>query len=276
MTLDFPASPTDGQTYGNFIWSASTGAWKAKPSVSTTTIHSSAIPTTANAGDVWFNTNTGVSFTYYDDGTSKQWVEMVSSSVPAANTIMPSGTIVQTARATSPDGWFLCQGQAISRTTYATLYAAIGTSYGSGDGSTTFNIPDLQGRVAVGKNSGTFASLGATGGTETVTLTIAQMPSHTHIQNSHNHIQDAHNHNHRQWIFNGAASSGTHYGFGYSSNTGAANDTTAASSSGEVQYGNYPTTATNQATTATNQNTGGDGSHNNLQPYIVLNYMIKV
>jgi len=83
MALDFPASPTDGQVYGNFIWSSSTNAWKSKPSTSTVTIHSSTAPTSANAGDVWFNTNDGTTFTYYDDGNTKQWIELISSGIPA-------------------------------------------------------------------------------------------------------------------------------------------------------------------------------------------------
>lgn len=64
-----------------------------------------------------------------------------------------SGTIVAYAGATVPAGWFICNGQAVSRTTYASLFAAIGTVYGVGDGSTTFNVPDLLGRVPVGLGS---------------------------------------------------------------------------------------------------------------------------
>jgi microcystin-dependent protein len=114
----------------------------------------------------------------------------------------------------------------------------------------------IEGKVLVGKAAaGTFNTLDGTGGAETHTLTTAEMPSHTHTQNSHNH-------DHYQWLMNGAASSGAHYGFGYQSNTGSLNSKSSYTTSGEVQFGNAPTTATNQ-------NTGGGGSHNNLQPYIV-------
>lgn len=76
------------------------------------------------------------------------------------------------------DGWLLCNGQEVSRTTYARLFAVIGTTYGTGDGSTTFTLPDFQDRVLLGV-SGT-KGLGWEDGVETVTLTTAQIPSHTH------------------------------------------------------------------------------------------------
>jgi microcystin-dependent protein len=77
-----------------------------------------------------------------------------------------SGTIVATGRATAPTGWLLCNGAAVSRSTFDALFAAIGIAYGAGDGSTTFNVPDLRQRVPLGKAaSGTGATLGGTGGT---------------------------------------------------------------------------------------------------------------
>src|SRR5690348_9602357 len=108
---------------------------------------------------------------------------------------VPSGVVVPFAGSSAPAGWLLCYGQAVSRTTYAALFTVIGTVFGSGDGSTTFNVPDLRGRAAFGVDNmgGTAASritsggsgiagttLGATGGAETVTLSSAQMPNHTH------------------------------------------------------------------------------------------------
>ena len=95
--------------------------------------------------------------------------------------IVPAGVILAYAGATAPNGWLLCDGTLISRTTYAALFAAISTLYGAGDGSTTFGIPDLRGRVPVGKAaSGTFLTMGATGGAETHAITIAEMPGHDH------------------------------------------------------------------------------------------------
>ena len=112
-----------------------------------------------------------------------------------------TGTVLPFAGSTSPSGWLLCYGQAVSRTTYANLFAVIGTTYGVGDGSTTFTLPDLRGRVAAGKdnmggsaasrltNSGTGnpgiagTALGAVGGVDRHTITVAQMPTHAHDSN---------------------------------------------------------------------------------------------
>jgi hypothetical protein len=78
---------------------------------------------------------------------------------------IPVGAITPYGGATAPLGWILCQGQAVSRTTYSALFAVLGTAYGSGDGTTTFNLPNLQQRFPLGKAaSGTGSTLGATGG----------------------------------------------------------------------------------------------------------------
>jgi len=99
-------------------------------------------------------------------------------------------------KATIPAGWLECGGQAVSRATYSALFLAIGTLYGAGDGSTTFNVPDLRGRTIFGKDNlgGTAANrlttangglngvvLGAVGGGESVTLTSGETPTHNHM-----------------------------------------------------------------------------------------------
>lgn len=99
--------------------------------------------------------------------------------------LIPPGTLAAYAAASAPTGWLLCDGSAVSRTTYATLFAVTSTTYGVGDGSTTFNLPDLRGRAAIGSGTGDAAdatahALGAKSGTETHTLTVAETPAHTH------------------------------------------------------------------------------------------------
>ena len=131
--------------------------------------------------------------------------ERVNVLIRDYNTLLgvPAGCIMPYAGATAPDGWLLCHGQAVSRTTYADLFAAIGTAYGPGDGSTTFNVPDLRGRVAAGRDDmgGTDAgrlaggvanrtTLGGAGGAATHTLgtrarcrrtaMASNDPSHSH------------------------------------------------------------------------------------------------
>ena len=86
MALDFPSNPVDGQVSGNFVWSASTGAWKSKPTVGSVTIQSPTKPSSANPGDIWINTTDGTAFTYFNDGTTTQWMEILSSGVPSLAT----------------------------------------------------------------------------------------------------------------------------------------------------------------------------------------------
>lgn len=189
-------------------------------------------------------------------------VAMLSQAV--ADLLVPPGLEAPYAGSTAPAGWLLAYGQAVSRATYSALFTAIGTQYGVGDGSTTFNIPDLRGRTIVGKDDmgGSAANritaalsgivgttLGATGGAESHVLTTAQMPSHTHTQNPHDHDIVVHQ------------GTSTPHAFVQGANTGASSTIT-------------QTTAI-QNTTAVNQNTGGGGGHNNVQPSIIKNWIIK-
>lgn len=91
--------------------------------------------------------------------------------------LIPTGLTSPYAGSTAPSGWLICDGSAISRTTYAALFAIVGTTYGIGNGSTTFNLPDLRDRTVRGKSGST--TLGATAGNDAVTLTLAQI-DHQH------------------------------------------------------------------------------------------------
>ena len=94
----------------------------------------------------------------------------------------PVGVITAYAGDTAPNGWLLCDGSAVSRTTYANLFSVLGTKCGAGDGSTTFNLPNIKGRSLVGvdPDDTDFNVVGATGGEKTHTLTVNEMPSHNH------------------------------------------------------------------------------------------------
>lgn len=79
--------------------------------------------------------------------------QTASQAAGAAAQLVPSGTVFHFAGSAAPTGWLICDGSAVSRTTYATLFTAIGTTYGSGDGSTTFNLPDCRGIFIAGTGS---------------------------------------------------------------------------------------------------------------------------
>jgi microcystin-dependent protein len=120
-----------------------------------------------------------ISPTTTDAAASKGYVDTTLASFGG----LPVGSTIPFAAAAAPTGWLICNGSTVSRTTYASLFSVIGVSWGVGDGSTTFGLPDLQGRVAVGSGAGTgltARTLAGSGGEETHVLTIAEMPAHTH------------------------------------------------------------------------------------------------
>lgn len=153
--------------------------------------------TAASIGSAAFdkaNTANVVGSGAFDKANSANVVAV--SAFNAANTGTPAGVIMPYAGSSEPSGWLFCSGNAVSRTTYSGLFSAIGTTYGPGDNSTTFNLPDLRGRVIAGRddmggtaalrvtNSGSNANsgiagttLGANGGTQTHILTTAQLPT---------------------------------------------------------------------------------------------------
>lgn len=173
-----------------------------------------------------------VSPTTTDGAASKGYVDTTLASFGG----LPVGSTIPFAAAAAPTGWLLCNGSTVSRTTYAVLFSVIGVTWGIGDGTTTFGLPDLQGRVVIGAGAGTgltARTLAGTGGAETHLLTVAEMPAHTHDSPAWNDM---------------AAAGGRH------------------AVTSIAQVGNMTTAGGSR---------GLDGAHNNVQPFKVLTYIIK-
>ena len=209
-----------------------------------------------------------------------------------------TGVVLPFAGATPPKNWLLCDGQAISRTVHAKLFSVIGTIFGAGDGTSTFNLPDLRGRVTAGKDNmgGTAAgrltaagggvdgnTLGATGGFQIHSLTLAQMPAHNHGVNDPTHAHSVYDPTHTHGVYD-PGHSHQYYrvttGNGQGSDIGTANNhistTTGASATGISLYGAGTGIGIYAAATGiTTQNNGSGGAHNNTQPTIVMNHIIR-
>jgi len=162
----------------------------------------------------------------------------------------PVGSVIDFAGPTAPSRWALCFGQELSRTTYAALFAEIGTTWGVGNGSTTFNLPDLRGRVTAGVDNmggdaanrlnqdtpdGCLGILGQAGGQQSHVLTTTELAAHTHA------LQ--------------------------------ANVTTWSGTGGSVAI-QGTTDSADGALNTTTDSVGGDATHNNVQPTAVMNKII--
>jgi microcystin-dependent protein len=211
-----------------------------------------------------------------------------SSVIPAF--LPPVGAITPYAGTADPSAdWLICDGRAISRTTYATLFALVGVTYGPGNGTTTFNIPDLRGRFPLGNDEmGTMGGAGriangqgnviaGSGGEEAHLLTSNEMPSHTHTQNPHLHTGAAINagdHNHLPML-----SAPASLGFVVVRSGGSADTVAGSALDVDVQTrnaGDHGHTLNIDQTTSTNNLTGGGLPHNNLPPFLTLSYIVRV
>ncbi len=149
----------------------------------------------------------------------------------------------------APRGWALCEGQLLEVSQFDALFSLLGTIYG-GDGRTTFGLPDLRGRVPIHQGTGPGLSprrIGARGGSETVTLTTANLPSHTHPPRA-------------------STSVGTE-------STPQGNVPAESPSMDLYVEGETPDTALASAAVA---NVGGSQSHFNLAPFLCVNYIIAL
>lgn len=195
----------------------------------------------------------------------------------------PAGIIMPFAGTVAPHGCLFCDGSAVSRTTYAELFSVIGTTYGAGDGETTFNIPDLSGRVVIGVSNS--HAIGSTGGEEFVTLDSDQMAAHSHEVPQHGHENDigatmpelAHSITQPVYKYNrpnvSKSNSGSHAAITSSS-------TQTATRSTNVDVSAHAPASCTVAGSVTpcapfdSGAFGGNGSHNNMQPYTAMNYII--
>lgn len=143
----------------------------------------------------------------------------------------------------APAGWMFCEGQLLPISENETLFQLIGTTYG-GDGQSTFGLPDLRGRLPLHQGSGFI--LAQTGGAETVTLTVSQVPSHTHALLASN---------------------------GVANDPNPANNLLAESSAISLYITGSPTAAMNAQSVGS---TGGSQPHTNFQPYLCIDFIISL
>lgn len=165
--------------------------------------------------------------------------------------VTPVGVVLPYVGASAPTGWALCDGQAVSRTTYAALFAVIGTAFGAGDGSTTFNLPDLRSRFIAGKGVATWSdALAESGGSAD-----AVVVSHTHTGSTGS---DSHNHPY----------------FNYGSNV-----TVGQSGSGvTIRNGGgvADTSSDTHSHSLSISSEGVSGTNANLPPYLTMNHIIRL
>ena len=216
-----------------------------------------AMPAAGTPGRWYFATDTKT--VYYDDGATWQ-----TPTAAAGDLKVSGGSKV-------PTGYLLCDGAPYARTDYANLYSVIGVAFGAGDGTTTFNVPDLRGRVPMGAGAGaglTARALGARGGEESHVLSAAEMPSHGHGVSDPGHAHALADPGHAHGTYARAdINTGNTGNWIAVTGWGGGGGGTAAAGTGMGVYG----AATGIGIAAA----GGGGGHNVVQPYQAVNWFIK-
>jgi len=181
----------------------------------------------------------------YNGGTGATTANGARINLGLGTFLVPTGSLIMWPSNTIPSDWKLCNGAAISRVTYGTLFSLLGTTFGAGDGSTTFNLPDYRNKMPYGADA---VVVGATGGSAD-----AIVVSHTHTAT----VTDPGH-------FHGAYTNDGVYGTGVATNL-------MVSSSGTT----YNTTTKTTGITVANASTGASGTNANLPPYLGINFIIK-
>jgi microcystin-dependent protein len=223
-------------------------------------------PQTIKAGGLGVSVSSASMTTIYCDGTD---CFAPAQAVPTA-----IGAVTDFAGTAVPAGWLLCYGQAISRATYAALFGVIGTAYGTGDGTSTFNVPDCRGRVTAGADNigGTAAgrltgySVATSGGSQTHTLDVSQMPFHGHGVSDPAHAHPIGDPGHAHTYSQTQPTSTSPLGGGGSAAVSVTTQSTGGAFTGISILGAFSNISI--------QGTGGGAAHPNVQPTIAFNKII--
>ena len=203
---------------------------------------------------------------------------------------MVIGSIVMFAGSVAPIGWLLCDGSEVSRSRYQSLFSAIGTTHGSGDGSTTFNLPDIRGRVIIGASQSHAVS--STGGEESHSLSSSEIPSHSHSVGTHGHSNGitvktpsmSHTSSmslnpSKYYRSSDYSSLGVYMSASNPALDGRPSQTSASRTSNLIISNHSPADCEVSGSIsncdAFNTDTTGSGTpHNNMQPFLTMNYII--
>lgn len=211
----------------------------------------------ADATGVAFTPPVDLGFGETTDTVSEALIDIATNTLANIAVANPTGSIVMYGGAAAPIGWLLCDGSVKAAADYSTLFAAIGAAFNTGgEGAGNFRLPDLRGRAPIGVGTGaglTARTLGAGGGEENHTLTVAEMPNHNHDFADPGHVHGPLDAGHGTLKAYNGVNADVSTGGDFSFAGGVASSTTGI----------------------TFNNAGGGLVHNNMQPFIALNFIIR-